>query len=291
MFSMDKHVIRGNPDGPGLYYIAIDYGTMNPTAMGLWRVYRGEAVMLKEYYYDGRAKKKQKTDEEYYQDLENFADGKKIERVIIDPSAASFKECIHRHGKFAVWDADNSVLDGIRLTATLLQTGRIKFHESCENTFQEFQSYMWDGDAGEDKVIKESDHSMDQMRYFVTPYVERDCMSVFVGWLGRLKNFIFPQAVTQREFGVKPATGQTMERNINLWFAMYVNRPPWAVPPVVPMGLPAAICREIARPTLAELTVSIAGSARRTITTSSFKQRKKGSYSSLSLGLQQVVLR
>ena len=44
MFSMDKHVIRGNPDGPGLYYIAIDYGTMNPTAMGLWRVYRGEAV-------------------------------------------------------------------------------------------------------------------------------------------------------------------------------------------------------------------------------------------------------
>ena len=45
-------------------------------------------------------------------------------------------------------------------------------------------------------------------------------MSAFVGWLGRLKNFIFPQAVTQREFGVKPATGQTMERNINLWFAM-----------------------------------------------------------------------
>lgn len=174
MFSMDKHVIRGNPDGPGLYYIAIDYGTMNPTAMGLWRVYRGEAVMLKEYYYDGRAKKKQKTDEEYYQDLENFADGKKIERVIVDPSAASFKECIHRHGKFAVWDADNSVLDGIRLTATLLQTGRIKFHESCENTFQEFQSYMWDGDAGEDKVIKESDHSMDQMRYFCNTIMWRE---------------------------------------------------------------------------------------------------------------------
>ena len=34
---------------------------------------------------------------------------------------------------------------------------------------------------------------------------------------------ILRMAVTQREFGVKPATGQTMERNINLWFAMYVN--------------------------------------------------------------------
>ena len=33
MFSMDKHVIQGNPDGPGLFYISIDYGTKNPTAM------------------------------------------------------------------------------------------------------------------------------------------------------------------------------------------------------------------------------------------------------------------
>ena len=160
MFDEGRNVVHGDPDGPGVYYISIDYGTMNPTAMGLWRVHRGEAVMMKEYYYDGRAMRKQKTDEEYYQDLEEFAGSKKIERVIVDPSAASFKESIHRHGKFAVWDADNSVLDGIRLTATLLQTGRLRFHESCENTFREFRSYMWDEDAGEDKVIKENDHCM-----------------------------------------------------------------------------------------------------------------------------------
>ena len=110
-------------------------------------------------------------------------------------------------------------------------------------------------------------------------------MSVFVGWLGRLKNFIFPQAVTQREFGVKPATGQTMERNINLWFAMYVNRPPWAVPPVVPMGLPAAICREIARPTLAELTVSIAGSARADYHNEQFQAAQERFLQQLELGL------
>lgn len=166
MFSVDKHVIHGNPDGPGVYYISIDYGTANPTAMGLWRVHHGEAVVMKEYYYDGRAMRQQKTDEEYYQDLEKFAEGKKIERVIVDPSAASFKECIHRHGKFAILDGDNSVLDGIRLTATLLQTGRLKFHESCENTFREFRTYMWDGDAKEDKVIKENDHMCDSIRYF-----------------------------------------------------------------------------------------------------------------------------
>ena len=110
-------------------------------------------------------------------------------------------------------------------------------------------------------------------------------MSIITGLWGRLKNFIFPQAVTQREFGVRPATGQTMERNINLWYAMYINQPPWAVPPVVPMGLPAAICRELVRPTLSELTVSIAGSARAEYCNEQFKAAQENLLRQLELGL------
>lgn len=174
MFSMDKHVTHGDPGGPGVYYISIDYGTKNPTAMGLWRVYKGEAVMEKEYYYDGRARRRQKTDEEYYQDLEQFSKEYDIERVIVDPSAASFKECIFRHGKFPVWDANNSVIDGIRLTGSLLQTGRLKFHESCTNTFREFELYMWDDKAAEDKPLKENDHAMDMIRYFAATVMRRE---------------------------------------------------------------------------------------------------------------------
>lgn len=102
---------------------------------------------------------------------------------------------------------------------------------------------------------------------------------------GRFKNFIFPQAVVQREFKVKPVTGQTMERNINLWYAMYINQPPWAVPPVIPMGLPAAICRELARPTLSELTVSIAGSARADYLNEQFQSAKENFLRNLELGL------
>ena len=89
-----------------------------------------------------------------------------IQRIIIDPSAASFKECIRRHGRFRISDADNAVLDGIRLTGTLLSKGKLKIHESCTNTIKEFGSYMWDEKSTEDAVIKENDHSMDQMRYF-----------------------------------------------------------------------------------------------------------------------------
>lgn len=164
MFDREKNVVKEHGTG-GTYYIAIDYGTINPTAMGLWRINDGIATMEREYYHDSRKTKVQKTDEEYYQDLERFAGDMPIKRIIIDPSAASFKECIRRHGKFHVTDAKNDVLDGIRLTGTLLQNGKIKIHESCENHIREFGAYMWDDKADKDAVIKENDHGMDEMRY------------------------------------------------------------------------------------------------------------------------------
>lgn len=158
----------------GKYYIAADYGTQNPTVFGLWREHNGKAVMEKEYYHSGRETGRQKTDEEYYQDLEQFAEGYKIERVVLDPSAASFAECIRRHGKFNVWKANNAVIDGIRFTGACIKSGALQFHESCTNTFREFGLYSWDKDAPEDKVIKDSDHAMDQMRYFCMTVLRRE---------------------------------------------------------------------------------------------------------------------
>lgn len=173
MFDPEKHT-AANYGTQGMYYISIDYGTVNPTAMGLWMVQNGTAVMVKEYYYNSRKEGKQKTDEEYYADLEEFAGKLQIQRVIVDPSAASFKECIRRHGKFHVWDAQNAVLDGIRYTATLLQAGRLLFDGSCTNTFNEFGAYCWDdSNPSEDAVIKENDHSMDQVRYFAMTVMRR----------------------------------------------------------------------------------------------------------------------
>lgn len=174
MFSEDLHVVHGEIQKQGRFYVSIDYGTQNPTAMGLWMIHNGAATMIKEYYYDGRSTGRQKTDEEYYQDLVEFSSGYHIEQVIVDPSAASFKICIFRHGVFCVLNANNDVVDGIRRTATLLQAGRLKFHESCVNTFREFGLYSWDDKAHEDKVIKESDHSMDQIRYLCSTIMWRE---------------------------------------------------------------------------------------------------------------------
>lgn len=173
MFDRARNV-TSERGGPGRYWISSDYGTQNPTVFALWREYGGKAVMEKEYYHCGRESGRQKTDEEYYQDLEAFADGYRIERVVLDPSAASFAECIRRHGKFSVWKANNAVLDGIRFTGACIKSGIIKFHESCKNAFREFGLYSWDKDAGEDRVIKENDHVCDSIRYFCMTVLRRE---------------------------------------------------------------------------------------------------------------------
>lgn len=157
----------------GKWYIAVDYGTVNPTAAGLWCVWDGRAWMAAEYYYDSRKTGRRRTDEEHYREIERLADGVPIQRVVVDPSAASFKETIRRHGRFGVWDADNRVLDGIRLTASLLQGGVLRFHRGCRDILREFQAYRWDADARDDAVLKEYDHAMDQMRYFAATVMAR----------------------------------------------------------------------------------------------------------------------
>ena len=73
-----------------------------------------------------------------------------------------------------MWDADNRVLDGIRLTAALLKSGRILIHRSCKGLISEMGQYVWDTDAKEDAVIKEFDHSEDQLRYFCATIMERE---------------------------------------------------------------------------------------------------------------------
>ena len=184
MFSEEAHVVDEIPWQAlqrGKWYISLDYGTVNPTAAGMWCLWRGVAYMVQEYYYDSRAeddnghsKNPRRTDEEHYAELEKLAGDRRIKRVIVDPSAASFRETVRRHGKFTVWDADNSVLDGIRLTASLLNAGRILIHRSCKGILSEFGQYRWDMDAPEDAVIKEFDHGMDQMRYFCATIMERE---------------------------------------------------------------------------------------------------------------------
>lgn len=173
MFDKSKHIIQDIPTS-GQWYISIDYGTHNPFSAGLWCVANNKAYRVSEYYYSGRDTHAPKTDEEYYTELERLAGNRYIDRVIIDPSASSFIECIRRRGRFRVRTANNSVLDGIRNVSTALNRNMLLFAPDCKDTIREFGLYSWDDDAKEDKPIKDNDHAMDDIRYFVNTILTRE---------------------------------------------------------------------------------------------------------------------
>ena len=165
VYNFLEDYITDNQTAGAEYYISIDYGTLNPFSAGLWSVTGNNAVRIQEYYYDGRNKKKQLTDEEYCKEIEELAKDRQITKVIVDPSAASFITALKRHG-FRVQQADNSVLDGIRRTSVYLKNGNIKIHRSCVDAIREFGLYRWDEKKTVDTVVKENDHAMDDIRYF-----------------------------------------------------------------------------------------------------------------------------
>ena len=150
----------------GEYYISCDYGTLNPFSAGLWCWDGKKATRIREYYYSGRNERSNKTDEEYYTELESLAGDLPVKSVIVDPSAASFIEVIRRHKRFRVQKAVNDVIPGIATTARYIQDGTIKVCRSCKDAIREFGLYRWDEKSTEDKPIKENDHAMDDIRYF-----------------------------------------------------------------------------------------------------------------------------
>lgn len=169
MFNREVHVIDQIPPRSARhrYYVSVDYGTVNPFAAGLYDYNPTErkATMLQELYFKGGSNNRV-DNEAYYTMLCNLIGDYPIEYIIIDPSASSMIETIQKYGKYAVVRADNDVLNGIQDVTKFLNAGALYFHKSCKNTFEEFETYSWDEDKPEDAVIKENDHSMDQLRYF-----------------------------------------------------------------------------------------------------------------------------
>ena len=170
------------------YAISIDYGTSNPFAACLWAKRGNVWHMDDEYYYSGRDTGVQKTDEEYLQQLTEFAKPaikheearvanrrargyfeESFERipVIIDPSAASFIALLRQSDIFRPRQADNDVINGLRETSSAIRLGAIKVNRNCENWINEAQSYIWNVNSQEDEPVKENDHLMDATRYFV----------------------------------------------------------------------------------------------------------------------------
>ncbi|MEE0393011.1 MAG: PBSX family phage terminase large subunit [Ruminococcus sp.] len=164
-FDREKHIEqRNNPQGE--WYISVDYGTLNAFSAGLWCYDGTTAYRAAEYYYSGRETRKQLTNAQYLQRIQQLAGSHKIECVIVDPSAASFIAEL-RNADFTVRKGKNAVVDGIRRVSSALQAGKLQFSPDCKGCIREFGLYRWDESCSEDRPIKENDHAMDDVRYFV----------------------------------------------------------------------------------------------------------------------------
>lgn len=180
MFDEDVHVVDILPEMQRWVGLGVDVGTVNPThAVLLGLGVDGNLYAAAEWRYAGGETKRRLTDLEYSERIRAWLRDLRIqgapragvrpEYVVVDPSAASFIQQLHRDG-LNPYPADNSVLDGIRQVGSLFVGGSLKVHRSCRQLIEELQTYAWDEKAtekGEDKPLKADDHGPDALRYVV----------------------------------------------------------------------------------------------------------------------------
>ena len=98
----------------------------------------------------------------------------KIRRIICDPSAESFQLQLKKDFRDKGWacplkDAENDVLNGIRVQARMMKSGEYAIYKPCcPETVAEKYAYSWNKKKqmlGIDEPLKTNDHCCDNERY------------------------------------------------------------------------------------------------------------------------------
>ena len=152
------------------YIVGCDYGTSSVMTWGLYaKTMDGRYFKVREFYYDAVQVQRQQTDGEFATEFVRWLKGIRPDVVYCDPSAASWKLELMRKN-YNVQNADNDVINGIRIVGTLINNKQFLIDNSCINTIKEYQTYSWDANQqakGVDKPIKINDHTCDCDRYAI----------------------------------------------------------------------------------------------------------------------------
>jgi len=173
------------------FIVSCDYGTSSVTSWSLLACFAsGKIYKRAEYYYDVAASMNpvQKTDSEFLADfnlwLKQYPEVEMcggVYMVYVDPSASSWKLELIRDG-YRVCNADNDVINGIRVVGNMLQNGEYIIDPSCVNTIKEYNSYSWDSTAqlvGIDQPLKIRDHACDSDRYGIYTFAKNRLSGVY----------------------------------------------------------------------------------------------------------------
>lgn len=177
----DKHVIPHHllPRMQRILGVGIDYGTTNATSALMLGVGEDRRLyVIDEWRHDARANQVRITNGAIVKGITAWLDAASLpdgsrpapEWIILDPSAASLRVEMSSQGVSNVMSGDNNVLYGIQTVSTVLDADKLIVSDRCTGLIGEMSEYSWDPKAterGEDKPLKENDHSVDALRYVV----------------------------------------------------------------------------------------------------------------------------
>lgn len=166
-FSIDKHVIPESqlyvhPDWAK--FRSLDFGYENPFVCLYITVDPDDRIIIYNEYCQ-----RHRTVEHHAKILNQ--DSIRFEYTTCDPSGASARATLLEHGIPTIAERSNILtgLETIRQHLKIREDGTPGLYVSsrCVNTIKEFTLYSYPGERNMEEPIKEYDHCMDALRYFV----------------------------------------------------------------------------------------------------------------------------
>ncbi|WP_306358679.1 MULTISPECIES: PBSX family phage terminase large subunit [unclassified Nocardia] len=185
MWDEKRHVVAWEKMPPITDWIGvgIDYGTTNATAVIAAGIGAdGRLYLTDEWRFEASEKSMRATDSQLSKGIREWlvqphapipeqgappSAAFEDVPVIADPAAASLRVQLIADDQFT-YPANNDVLYGIRLMASLLGADMLRVSDRCAGFITEVTGYSWDPKAtavGKDAPLKVHDHSLDAARY------------------------------------------------------------------------------------------------------------------------------
>lgn len=177
---LDDSCVKLPPEDVRVKYASIDFGTVHPTAMGWYgrSPSTGEWFKVREWVATSEDSQRMTTAEymDVFEQITAELGGIPRSNLTIDYGGGG--EALAREAEKRRWmpvNPDKAVLDGISITARLLNTHRLFISPQCPKTLDSMRLYRWDDKAserGETKPIKQYDDPADETRYMCTTFIE-----------------------------------------------------------------------------------------------------------------------